>query len=534
MKTLFHRVAAIAAGSLVGLTGLMAIASPASAAGTTTVTGSAECVTAKSEWVISWTVGNGDPNYAAVSNLTATPATLPVPVSADGNQLKNGYSLFPAQRKEGNPPSRETFTTTAPGGTASASISFVTLAGKNKDTDNTASVQLGDCKPAQEPCKTADELRFKHTFAVADGKATATVALKDGQTLCEGASEPVSLVTYFAPKPQFSVPQYLFDSATATITNENRSVELSADLPACNVQADLFFGGEGDIIPEITEGGKRYNDTKLGSNAGTGGRSEGPDGWFNGGSKACQSPAVEPLSSCDGSITVNLSNTGELSRYPVDFTVKAGEFSRTVTVAPGKGDTVEVPAGSGTVTVTADGLDTVTYDWERPADCPQPSLTVENDCKTVTVTVTNPEGVTPATATVTYGGESKSLTVAPGESGNVTFPAGEATEATVVFEGQKPATIAVEAKECGENGGGTPSPSPSASASASATASPSPSTTPSGDGSTGGNAGGDDTEGGLPVTGAAAGGIAAGAVALLVAGGVLFFLARRRKVKFTA
>ncbi|MDI6097676.1 LPXTG cell wall anchor domain-containing protein [Actinoplanes sp. NEAU-A12] len=40
--------------------------------------------------------------------------------------------------------------------------------------------------------------------------------------------------------------------------------------------------------------------------------------------------------------------------------------------------------------------------------------------------------------------------------------------------------------------------------------------------------------GGLPVTGAAAGGVAAGAAGLLAVGGALFFLARRRKVKFTA
>ncbi|BAL92293.1 hypothetical protein AMIS_70730 [Actinoplanes missouriensis 431] len=42
------------------------------------------------------------------------------------------------------------------------------------------------------------------------------------------------------------------------------------------------------------------------------------------------------------------------------------------------------------------------------------------------------------------------------------------------------------------------------------------------------------TGGGLPVTGAAAGGIAGGAAALLAVGAVLFMLARRRKVKFTA
>ena len=40
--------------------------------------------------------------------------------------------------------------------------------------------------------------------------------------------------------------------------------------------------------------------------------------------------------------------------------------------------------------------------------------------------------------------------------------------------------------------------------------------------------------GGLPVTGAAAGGIAGGAAALLAIGAVLFVLARRRKLKFTA
>lgn len=42
------------------------------------------------------------------------------------------------------------------------------------------------------------------------------------------------------------------------------------------------------------------------------------------------------------------------------------------------------------------------------------------------------------------------------------------------------------------------------------------------------------TGGGLPVTGAAAGGIAGGAAALLAVGTGLFFMARRRKLKFTA
>jgi LPXTG-motif cell wall-anchored protein len=44
----------------------------------------------------------------------------------------------------------------------------------------------------------------------------------------------------------------------------------------------------------------------------------------------------------------------------------------------------------------------------------------------------------------------------------------------------------------------------------------------------------DGEGGGLPVTGAAAGGVAAGAAGLLGVGALLFVMARRRKVKFTA
>jgi LPXTG-motif cell wall-anchored protein len=196
------------------------------------------------------------------------------------------------------------------------------------------------------------------------------VTLDDDIELC--AAEPVTLVTYFAPKPQFSVPQYVFAHQTATVSNEQRTVTLAAPLPACNTQADLFFGGEDDIIGEITEGGKRYGDTKLGSGTGPGSRSKGPQGWYNGGAKGCHQPAVQPVPQCDGAVDVNLSNTGEQTKYPVDFTVRAGEFTQTVTVAPGKGETVRVPAGRGPITVTADGMKDVTYEWQRPENCPPP------------------------------------------------------------------------------------------------------------------------------------------------------------------
>ncbi|BCJ54664.1 hypothetical protein Asp14428_61390 [Actinoplanes sp. NBRC 14428] len=448
MRPLLHRIAAVAALALAGVTlvapaGAASAAAPALAAARpasapalrapalapaaagaeTNVTGSASCNPDKGEWLITWTLTNTGDTFARVDRLRTDPAPVP--------GLTNGF-LIPRRSPSGTI-GKQVFPQTLPGGTASASVSFIGIWERDKDTDNTATVTLGECKPAETPCVKAADLRFHHQFAVGADRATATVTVDEGLKLC--GDEPVTLVTYYAPKPEFSVPQYVFEHQSATISNDNRSVTLSAGLPGCNAQVDLFFGGEDDIIPEITENGPRYGDRKLGSENGSGGRSKGPQGWYNGGTKGCQTPAVEPVSHCDGSVTLNLSNTGKISKYAVDFTVKAGEFTKTVTVAPGKGETVEVPAGAGTITVSADGMADVTYDWQRPEDCPLPTVVVESDCYTVTVIVTNPEGVTPARATVTYAGDAKQITVAPGTSAKATFPARDATEATVTIDG---------------------------------------------------------------------------------------------------
>ncbi|UQU66199.1 cell wall anchor protein [Couchioplanes caeruleus] len=505
-KSLLHRIAAVAAGALLALTGAAAVAGPAVAAGPqTTVAGAAACNPDKGEWLVSWTLTNSGDTFARVDKLRTEPAPVP--------ELANGY-LIPRRAPSGTI-GKVVLHQTLPGGTPSATVSFVGIWDDAKDTDNTATVTLGDCTPAETPCVEPADATFHHDFAVGDGRATATVTLDDGVKLCH--DEPVTLVTYFAPKPEFSLPQYAHDHETATLSNDNRSVALAAHLPDCNAQVDLFFGGEDDIISEITEGGPRYGDKKLGSNNGPGSRSQGPQGWYNGGGKGCQTPAVEPLSQCDGTVQLNLSNNGEISRYAVDFTVTAGDFTRTVTVKPGKAETVTVPAGSGTITVSADGMADVTYDWKRPEDCEPPAVSVANDCETVTVTVTNPHGAVPAAATVTYGTESKQVTVAPGTSEAVTFPAGDARVATIAFPGLgiEPITAALGDADCDNGGGsgGTPG---------TPTTSPTPGTPP-----TGGDGGG------LPVTGAAAGAIAGGALALLIAGGVLFFLARRRRVTFT-
>ncbi|WP_433791825.1 hypothetical protein [Actinoplanes sp. CA-252034] len=377
---------------------------------------------------------------------------------------------------------------------------------------------------------------FTHTFTINGGIATATVTPNSDLDV----AEEVTLVSYFAPKPQFATPQYVFESKTGTLKEKNGVVTLEVAVPDCNTQVDLFFGGQKDVIDPL-DGSRYYGDTKLGEKKGPGSRSQGPAGWFNGGNKACVQPAVQPVAQCDGTVDLQLSNNGKLSKYDVEFRVTGAGFQKTVKVAAGKGETVEVPAGVGEVKVTAPGLQDFTYSWTRPETC-VPTAAGENDCKTVTITVTNPEGNTPAKAEVKYGSETKTTTVAPGASELVTFPAGEATTATVTYPeitGTEPVIVGVKKGECSspspsasvsttpsDNPSDNPSESPSESPSGSASASTSPvATTP---------VAGDDEDGSLPLTGSATAGIAGGAFLLLVAGAVLFILARRRKVNFTA
>jgi hypothetical protein len=486
-----RRTATVLAGALIGLTGITVAAGPASAH-STGITGVPICDTATGVRTVQWTLTNDWHTDATVDRLTTTPGA--VEGLQDGTVIPRAQG-YGQDRIDGT----MEFTQKIDDANATgATVSFRSLwADDAKDEDNQGSVTFTDpCKQDEAPCITADKATFTHTFGKAEDGWDATVTLDKGINLCKG--EPVTLVSYFAPKPEFSTPQYVFDDATDTITNEHPSVKLGVDVPNCNTQVDLFFGDKDDIIKEITEHGKRYGDTKLGSHGGLGGRSEGPQGWFNGGTKGCQTPAVEPLSQCDGTVVLNLSNNGDIAKYDVEFTVKAGEFSKTVTVKPGKGETVEVPAGSGAVTVSAPGMTDVVYNWAPPADCELPTIIIENDCETVAITVENPEGVTPATAKITYGDKTETVTVAPGKSEKVSFSIGDAEYATVDFPGLdvEPIKATLGDADCDSgSGGGGPS---------------------------------------LPVTGPVAGGIAGGAALLLIAGGVLFFLARRRKITFTA
>jgi LPXTG-motif cell wall-anchored protein len=486
LKSSLRRSAIVLAGALIGLGGAAAVAAPASAHNAT-VTGKSFCNAETGKHDITWTLTNDWGTDATVQDLKLVPGDAPV--DANNKPLENGYVL-PMQSGKQN--GVATFKQSLPADATSAAVSFDAVWSDYKDSDNAASIDLGGpCKAPAEECVTPDNAKFHHEFTVENGKSTATVTLDEGLKLCK--DEPVTLVSYYAPRPQFSFPQYVYDTMTDTV-GANHPANLHVDVPDCNTQVDLFFGSE--PIKEITEHGPRYGDTKLGSKTGLGSRSQGRLGAFNGGQKACQNPAVQPLSQCAGTLTLKFSNSGKNAAYPIEFTVKGKDFDKTVTVPAGKGATLDVPPGTGSVVVSSEGQDDQTFTWEQPGDCALPTVVIKNTCDTVTVTVQNPKDVVPATAEISYGGKSKTITVAAGKSGTATFKTGTAKYATVAFPNLdvKPIKATLKALDCGGSGGGT----------------------------------------GLPVTGAAAGSIAGGAAVLLIAGGALFFLARRRRVTFTA
>lgn len=493
LKSSLRRSAIIIAGAVLGLGGAAAVAAPASAH-TATVDGVAVCNAATGEHDITWTLSNDFGADATVQHLELAPGA--VPVDDQEKPLENGYTLplAPSDTVHGD----AVFKQSLPNDVKTASVSFWAQWPDHTDTDNTKTLDLSTACAAPAPkCDTADQAKFHHTFDVTNGGSDATVSLDEGIKLCD--SEPVTLVSYYAPKPEFSVPQYVFDSDTGTINStDSTTVNLHVDVPDCNTQVDLFFGSKDDIIKEITDNSGRYGDKKLGSPSGIGSRSVGKLGAFNGGSKACSNPDVQPVSTCAGTLTLKFSNSGKAAAYPIDFKVTGNDFDKTVTVAPGKGESLDIPAGAGDVKVSYPGHDDQTVKWTRPADCAPPTVAIKNTCDTVTITVNNPKDVVATDAEVTYGSSTKKLTVAPGASESATFKPGTAKYATVAFPGLGIQSIKATLKvlDCDTSGSG----------------------------------GG----GGLPKTGSAASTVALSAAALLVIGGVLFFMARRRKVKFTA
>jgi hypothetical protein len=137
----------------------------------------------------------------------------------------------------------------------------------------------------------------------------------------------------------------------------------------------------------------------------------------------------------------------------------------------------------------------------KPAEPGEPTPILEFDCDSLTIGLDNPEdGIEIPLVLKTSKGETRELTVKPGQKKTEKFSASEGFSVTVAVKGFEDQAETVEyeqPEDCSGQAGGEEGPT-------------------------------------LPVTGAAAGGIAGGAGLLLAIGGVLFFMARRRRIKFTA
>ncbi|MEV0270918.1 cell wall anchor protein [Hamadaea sp. NPDC050747] len=479
----------------------------------------AQCDTGTGKWRVTWTLTNKWNRDATITEVQSQPSgdvTVGDPaVPLDG-------AVVP--QKDRNIDGQLTATQLVPGDATSAKLSFTVVWSKEHGKPNDGVTKKvsetvrfkGTCQPSEQ-CVKADSAKYTHTFEITGSTATSTIKLAGELPLCSGESQSFLLVSYYAPSASATWPQYKYDSVVGVVDAEHPTVDLKVNVPACYTQVDLVWGDK--LINPMVANGERYNDRKLGSSGAPGNRSKGPQAWYNGGSKACVTPEATMVSACDGTVTVHLTNSGTDAKYDAPFKVVAGldgSFVKEVTVAPGKSVDVVVPADkSGKITVSS-GKDFIAEGMWQPGHCTPPTVSSESTCDKFTVSVSNPEGDLPAEAVVTYGSETKNLTVQPGKTETVTFTPGDATEATVSFpDFDKEVTVSyVKPTECAS---GSPSPSPSASSPGvpgSESPSPSPSTsTP-----------------GLPVTGVQVGLIAGVAALLLGGGAVLLVMARRRKL----
>ncbi|MFU8850319.1 cell wall anchor protein [Micromonospora sp. SL1-18] len=213
-------------------------------------------------------------------------------------------------------------------------------------------------------------------------------------------------------------------------------------------------------------------------------------------------PKATVTSDCTGDVAVKLENGAEATKE-ASFTVTGTDgFTEKATVEPGKDKTITVPAKNASkIKVTEAGQERPLFD-DKPAeakDCVkpgEPSGSYLSTCDELIFQIENPKDGETVELTLTPNkGEAQTLVVKPGETKTAKFKAFKGLTVTPTAEGlDDTSPIAWEKPADCDNGQG----------------------------------------GGLPVTGPAAGAIAGGAAVLLAAGAVLFVMARRRRLRFTA
>jgi hypothetical protein len=198
-------------------------------------------------------------------------------------------------------------------------------------------------------------------------------------------------------------------------------------------------------------------------------------------------PTAEFTDKCDGTTVVKVSNPkgGKPARIAVNG---YGEWAERKDVEPGDVWEVTVPAKNAQhVRVKFPGGDhIVDHNWKSPEECY--SVTHKSSCDKLTITVAN-EGVETLKATVKVGDKEETTEIPAGKSDTATFEGAEGLVVTLTVGKKSKEIKYTKPADC------TPL---------------------------------------LPVTGVNAG-LLAGAAFVLVSGGAgLFFVARRRRIRFAA
>jgi LPXTG-motif cell wall-anchored protein len=209
-------------------------------------------------------------------------------------------------------------------------------------------------------------------------------------------------------------------------------------------------------------------------------------------------PAVTFTDDCAGQVTVVVSNGAEATQALRYSILVDGEAVSKGTVPIGKSSEPFVVPGNedGTpvkVEVKSRGEVIGSHDWKGPEGGCEPEVAVDQTCDELSISVTNPpEGLEFEVVFTPSTGEPQTMKVEKGKTATVTFAASEGLVVTPSIGDEELGSIAwTKPADC--------------------------EATPT-----------------LPKTGANAGAIAGGAGGLLAVGGALFYVARRRRLRFTA
>ncbi|MET7673170.1 cell wall anchor protein [Micromonospora luteifusca] len=351
-KSPLRRVAAIAAGALIGLTGVGVVASPASAH-YSAVSGQAVCDTKTGEWVVTWTVQSKlhySSKFFQLRTVELTPANTTVTNIKVSERNKYPYDV--------NTPL--TGVQRVPGSATQA-----TLAVQAKWDDRYA-----EDKPVTGKVTFRGKCKMDTPPTTPPASPTPTPSASPTTPPASPTPTPSPTVT---PPAAVTIPTASFASdceGAVTVTLAN-GADATADAKL-TVKATGFSqtytvkpgGSKSDIVVPAKAGAITVSegDKKVGE----------PYTWAT--PEDCVKPG-EPQagfeSTCD-KLVFGFANPENGKAFEVTLTPNKGDVQKR-TVEPGKTVIVEFPASEGlTVTPAAEGLDDTTpIAWEKPADCDQ-------------------------------------------------------------------------------------------------------------------------------------------------------------------